>query len=144
MKQKERIKNLVSMYQTRIAHFDKTREIQWKFNGILWTGLIVSTPFVYGKKIYCSLHIAWFILIATVVTMIHFSLIHKTQSSLDFDKDLWITYGKEIDKFILRKSNKCIPASNQSYKSLGWILIQIAITIVLLTIVGFAAYTEIQ
>jgi len=138
----ERCQSLIELQNGRLERFDRTRTIQWNFNAIFWTGIIVTVSFLIPKK--TELEFTWYGLIGfdLVLLVIHFFVLKMIQSSLDYDKGKVAEYTliteRELglnnltDDEIRTKMQESI--AGQIGKSRQWLLAQLGISIVLLIV----------
>lgn len=124
----ERCQSLIALQNSRLERFDRTRSIQWNFNGILWTGIVVTTAFL--APIRNDLPFTWWglTLYGPLLVGIHFTVIKAIQSSLDFDKKKFANYNSQADKMLNVENAE----TDQNDRSKGWLIKQLLISIVLL------------
>ena len=135
----ERCQSLILLLNGRFERFDRTRTIQWNFNGIFWTGIIVATGFLYPHK--DELQFSWcsLLLFGLLLTGIHSLVIYMIQSSLDYDKAKIIEYTRKAEQELKLNNltdDKILVEAKEAElgrkgKSRKWLIIQIVITAVL-------------
>ena len=132
----------LELLKANMNHFEKTRQIQWNFNSIFWTGILVSASFLYKEGI--TLNDPNFNYFINVILLSYLSAIILIQVSLATDKgkneriqvemeklmSLSITTGKSENKS--EKIHVVIRWVITHWRSVLWISVQTGITYFLL------------
>jgi hypothetical protein len=124
MTENDRCQNLIALQNSRLERFDNTRKIQWNFNGIFWTGIIVSVSFFIKEKIYFD----WVKLTSVFIPLlvVHGLTICLIQKSLDYDKSA-------VDRYRIPAENLLgLEPEKTTDRRRVWFWIQISITILIL------------
>lgn len=129
MEDHERCQHLVALQNSRLERFDNTRKIQWNFNGIFWTGLIVAIAFFLKET--KRFWIGDLIFISSIISAIHGTIIYMIQESLRYDKDAVDRYRIPAEQLLGLPDE---PAEKLLDRKWKWFGVQIGITIVLLLI----------
>lgn len=120
MNDHERCQNLIALQNSRLDRFDNTRKIQWNFNGIFWTGIIVSVSFFIKENIHFD-----YVKLASIfipLLLIHGLTIYLIQQSLGYDKSA-------VDKYRIRaEAILGLKADKTTDRKWLWFGIQIGIT----------------
>ena len=118
--------------------FDKTREIQWKFNFIFWTLIILGT---YNFKIIKdNIHFCYVLDLSVLFLIAHMIFIWRTQRALEATK--------KIEKHLLKQLNSTVEEMNVTLDieeqtkeismlqptTIWWLLFQLLSTSILLAI----------
>ena len=137
----ERCQLLIELQNSRLGRFDKSRAIQWNFNGIFWTGIIVSTAFLTPNK--NDIEYTWygFVVLDFILLVIHFIVLQMMQRALDYDKSKVAEYtlkaerelGLNIltDEQVISEVKKA--KEGQIGRSRRWLITQLLISLILLT-----------
>lgn len=141
MTQYERCQSLIELQNSRLTRFDKSRSIQWNFNGIFWTGILVSTAFLVPNK--NTFEFTWygFVLLDVILILIHFFVIKMMQRALDYDKGKVAEYTllaeRELGLHNLTDQQIKVESKNSKAGQVGrsrqWLLTQLGISLLLLT-----------
>lgn len=129
--QKEKIEALVSLFNARLERFDRTRNIQWKINGLLWAAMVVITSFLYPlseqlNPIAC-------LVVSLVLISLHGFTLHKIQSSLNWDRDITIYYHVMINEDLNLPIKFRNFFTKDRHRGLAWFVIQIMTTALIAT-----------
>ena len=131
----------MEVYKAERLHFDKTREIQWKFNIALWTLISLGITLSQDTKKYIDPSIA--VIMSVVFVLTHFLFALLTQSSLDSNKVVWTHVINQLNSKSEFVSIDVISAINKakkdgdrgdSLKSISWVFFQSLATAALLSI----------
>lgn len=125
---------LTELINTHMQRFDNTRKIQWTFNSLFWTGIIVTTPFLKNAKDYNPDANNNYLVYTLFIVGAYFIILILFQRSLNWDKNKFKHYRKNLENLISfpRQENKeIIPWS------VVWSIAQLIVTILLLTGVYF-------
>ena len=136
MTDKEKADCLIELHKSQLDHFKQTRDIELKVDIALWTLIIASGSFLYGK-IYLTDPASRTIyqLIAFVIILGHtFLWKEPIQNSEDIDDYFINQYRNEVEKLTGVLINK--PAKRLRKSGWPWILVGIGITTALLLAIG--------
>ena len=129
--------NLVELYKAQVADYNKTRDIQWRFNISVWALLAIVTYFKYVEPdIFDNSLVTILFLIALLA---HYIFVYIVQRSLAGSR-------KIMDKYILHMNHynetEKITINNRKYERIYvliltdylWIAFQIIITFFILLV----------
>jgi hypothetical protein len=118
----------IELYKANLERFDRTRSIQWTFNGLFWSGVFLGCAFIGERQLDESDRYVLAILLITV-GLLYTGIIILFQYSLSIDSKVFVLYRNEINAS-LKLTFPALP------KVPGWIWVvfQIAITLMLLFI----------
>lgn len=126
---------LTELIKAHMQRFDTTRKIQWTFNGLFWTGILLTAPFLLrDAKNYDPDKGNSFFVYSVLVTIAYSIVLFLFQRSLNWDKDKFKRYRNILEKMIsLRKQEDRKVIS----WSVVWTVVQLLVTVLLLTGVYF-------
>lgn len=76
----------LEVYKIQHSRFEKTREIQWKFNLATWTLLVLAISFSEKMANMCPCLI-WILSVAYIIS--HAIFVYRTQDNLGLNKAIW-------------------------------------------------------
>ncbi|MGE0587349.1 MAG: hypothetical protein AB7O48_02160 [Cyclobacteriaceae bacterium] len=129
---KGRIPHLVSLLNERLQRFDRSRNIQWKLNASIWGGIVVTIGFLLTQKF--RIPCVALLIVSVAIAIIHWGVIKNIQSALDWDKKLIQHYHDLINEKIDKDGRLQKFMDHNNTKSSDWKVIQISVTIGLLTL----------
>ena len=89
----------MELIKAHMQRFDNTRRIQWTFNGLFWSGIIIATPFL--KDIMSDQFQTYDLLPYQLVILGSYSIIlYLFQHSLNWDKDRFKNYRSHLESII--------------------------------------------
>lgn len=86
----------VELCKFQVEKFHKSREIEWKMNFSLWTLIVLAGGGLLGR--YKPHDFLIPIIIASIITVIHFSWLWKMQWSQEVDFNYFEEYRGEVEK----------------------------------------------
>ena len=129
--------DLIELYKAQISEFNKTRDIKWKFNTIIWALLIIT---IYFKLLNAEIFDLSFTFILFITALLgHYIFLYIVQRSLAISR-------KKLDEYLFYLNNynnrKDIVIRNNRYERMYvlsltdylWIAFQIIITFFILLI----------
>lgn len=127
----------LELLKVHTSHFDKTRQIQWNFNSIFWTGILISTSFMYKEKLKSDDPNLFYFL--AVIFCSYLAAIILIQISLVSDKGKCNKLQLQIENLLALSITKVESASDKfqwlrlHHRSILWVLVQSGITFFLLS-----------
>lgn len=134
MKQsKIKIEALVALYNSRQERFDRSRNIQWKINGLLWAAIVVITGYLYTNMKQPFDPVAG-LAVSISIIVLHTFTIYKIQMSLDWDRRIMIKYHTYLnDQLDLPQDFKKF-FLDDTHRRYGWYIIQLSTTALIVTL----------
>lgn len=127
----------LEVYKVQHARFEKTREIQWKFNIATWTLLALAIAYVEKLSAICECLI-WVLSMAYIFA--HVTFIYKTQENLNLTKAIWCDILEKLNKVTSSQQiiEVDVPAIKKEHKwkrsDSYWVFFQLIVTLILITI----------
>ncbi len=145
----EKAQALMKIADFHLARFNKSRDIEWQVNALLWTAILFVGGFLLEKYPIACLPIqcCWIVyyLIGIFIAVGHFLWLGKIQGSQDFDK---IAYGrcrnealKHVDS--LEEIGEWKPEILEK-TGLGWIFAASVVTLILSWTVIFLMLAKLE
>lgn len=133
----------IVVYELNHQRFDKTREIQWKFNVAMWTLLAASIYFFRSHHIIKCNCIFWILWILFFLS--HSLFIYLTQRSLQFSKDacnyILESLNNSEERLVINWNKESIDKNIKlGPKAKLWITFQLLATLILLIILAIVYY----
>ena len=128
----------MDVYKGRLEKFKNTQSIQWKMNLSIWTLLALA---IYYNGPINKLNTCFLLFLLGSICVIHFCYCLKTQESLNDDKAVNDDIVKRLNKKKKRVKVRFTKKGEFSLTSFYWIILQTAITGVLVALIFFQSYS---
>lgn len=147
MSPNEKAECYLKLMEIQATHFKQTRDLEFKVNLALWSAIVVSGGFLFGKvHLNSGGSKMAFIAVALLLFVAHLALwMIPIQNSEDTDDHFIREYGRRVEALLKAsvpsvgaKSPKWVWRSNSRLRKHGWswILFESGITALLLLCVG--------
>ena len=128
IKPAEKAEILTELVKAHMQRFDNTRRIQWTFNGLFWTGILVAASFLksipeYHPDTHCN-----FLVYSIFICASYFVVLLLFQMSLNWDKNKFKNYRRILEEMINAQDH----STNTIAWSIVWTIMQLAVTILLM------------
>lgn len=127
----------LEVYKTQHSRFEKTREIQWRFNIATWTLIVLAISFS-EKLSNISECLIWLLCIAYIAS--HITFIYRTQANLCLTKAIWsdildqLNVDTDSDRNIEINVPEIKSKLKWKYTDTYWVIFQMIVTIILVII----------
>ena len=133
MNESEIIGHLISLLNARLERFDRSRNIQWKINGLLWSAIVVSTGFLITHEEF-KVNFSYASIFSIAITLLHWATIKLMQNGLNYDRKYIIKIHKlineEFNKGHRKELNELVIDTGFG-KANAWLWLQIIPTVLL-------------
>ena len=128
MDDKERSTALIELIKAQMQRFDTTRRMQWTFNSLLWSGILIATPIIKNsqfdlEKLKCF---------GAILLFAYLLIVLLFQQSLEWDKHRFKHYRNEVERIIAYRSPSYRGIIPNGWGLIVWPVAQIVVTVLLL------------